>query len=290
MSDLLLNGWAERKKLSPVVIAFFSLPVIFILYQGFGASFLLIFNYLLDGNQVAGMRWSQTISQYVFLLIPVYLLVRLHSSDVKTYTFLAKNNLGWGWILIPLSVITFQPIMQFMSGLERLIPWPSEFLAFRDQIEALLKTMVNADSIPELLWVAFMAALTPAICEEFYFRGYFLRSMSRKFSGKTSVIISGLIFGLFHFNPFQITGLVLMGIYFSFLAWYYKSLWASSVAHFTNNFLVVVAFYLSKGQLGTVSFDDPNLQVPTDLVLISSLIFLAIFVLILKTGKNSSQP
>ena len=285
MSELKFDGWAEKRNLSPSVLAFLSLPVIFILYQGLGVSLLLVYEMIFPGNQITAMRFSQILSQFIFLLIPIYFATRLHTSDVKNYVFLNKPNLGIGWLLIPASVIVFQPIMQFLSGIERMIPWPDQFLAVRDQLEALLKTMVNADSILELIVVIIMAAVTPAICEEFYFRGYFLRNMSRRFSGKTAVIISGLIFGLFHFNPFQLTGLILMGIYFSFLAWHYQSLWASMIAHFTNNALVVIAYYISKEQMIDVNLDDPNLQIPMNMVLISSILFIVLILIILNSKK-----
>jgi len=285
MMELKLDGWAEKRNLSPSVLAFLSLPVIFILYQGLGVSLLLFYEMIFPGNKITAMRFSQILSQFIFLLIPIYYAARLHSSEVKKYVFLSRPNLGIAWFLIPISVIVFQPIMQFLSGLERMIPWPEQFLTVRDQLEALLKTMVNADSILELIVVLIMAALTPAICEEFYFRGYFLRNMSRKFTGKTAVIISGLIFGLFHFNPFQLTGLILMGIYFSFLAWHYQSLWASMIAHFTNNSLVVIAYYISKEQMIDVNLDDPNLQIPMNMVLISSILFIVLILIILNSKK-----
>lgn len=286
MTKLILNGWAEKRKINPAVLAFISLPVIFILYQGLGATFLIIYEKIFPGNHLAVMRFSQILSQFLFLLLPIYFFSRLHTTEVRHYVFLSNSNLGTGWILIPASVIVFQPIMQFLSGLERMIPWPEHFIEFRDQLEALLKTAVNADSIPELLIVVFMAALTPAICEEFYFRGYFLRNMSRKYTGKSAVIISGLIFGLFHFNPFQLSGLILMGIYFSFLTWHYKSLWASMIAHFANNSLVIVAYYISKEQLIEVNLDDPNLQIPMNMVLISVALFTVLFLFILNSKKT----
>ncbi len=286
MPDLKLDGWAEKRKLSPTVLAFLSLPVIFIMYQGLGVSLLLIYEMIFPGNQITAMRFSQILSQFVFLLIPIYYFSRLHTSEIRNYVFLNTSNLGLGWLLIPASVIVFQPIMQFLSGLERMIPWPNQFIEVREQLESLLKTMINADSVPELIVVLIMAAFTPAICEEFYFRGYFLRNMSRKYSGKSAVIISGLIFGLFHFNPFQLTGLILMGIYFSFLTWHYQSLWASMIAHFTNNSLVVIAYYISKEQMIDVNLDDPNLQIPMNMVLISSVLF-AVFLLIILNSKKA---
>lgn len=277
------SGWAEKRKISPIKIAVFSLPVIFIIYQGMGSALVAFFSSSFGWSVTESLRIGQGLTQYLFLLLPVILLVRLHTSDVMDYTFLKSEKLGIGFLLIPLSVIVFQPVMQFLSFYERMIEWPEVILYYRDLMENMMRQMVDSASFSELLFVIFVTSVTPAICEEFYFRGYILRNFSRVFKPTLAVVLSGVIFGLFHINPFQLSGLILMGIFFSFLAWQYQSLWASMLAHLVNNFMVVMAYYISKEELIGMKLDDPNLQIPISLFLSSAVLFAIIVWLIIRS-------
>ena len=277
------SGWAEKRKFNPLKIALISLPVIFIIYQGMGSSLVALFSSIFGWDITESLRIGQGLTQYLFLLLPVIFLVRLHTASVRDYTFLRNEKLGIGFLLIPLSVIVFQPVMQFLSFYERMIEWPEAILYYRDLMENMMRQMVDSSSITELLFVIFVTAVTPAICEEFYFRGYILRNFSRVLKPASAVILSGVIFGLFHINPFQISGLILMGVFFSFLAWQYQSLWASMLAHLVNNFMVVMAYYISKEELIGMKLDDPNLQIPLSLFLSSTVLFAIIVWLIIRS-------
>ena len=49
-------------------------------------------------------------------------------------------------------------------------------------------------------WFVFFLALVPGIWEELAFRGVILSNLEQRFSPKTSVLISAVLFGLFHFS------------------------------------------------------------------------------------------
>ena len=49
-------------------------------------------------------------------------------------------------------------------------------------------------------WLILLAALVPAIWEELAFRGFILSNLQRHFSAPVAVVISSVMFGLFHFS------------------------------------------------------------------------------------------
>lgn len=283
MFEINPTALAEKNKWNPVWVALLSLPVIFILYQGFGTALVLALQQIFSISTVSSLRLGQVLGQYLFLLIPVFIFTTFHTKKAGSYTFLTNSKLGIGFLLIPLSIIVLQPALQYLSSLERLIQWPQELITYRDQMENMTRLMIDSTSAGEFFYIVFIVAITPAFCEEFYFRGYILRNFSRKLSPVLSVLLSGIIFGLFHFNPFQLSGLMIMGIYFSFLAWNYQSLWASMTAHFINNFLVVLTYYISKENTFGVKLDDPNLEIPLSLFLSSTVLFAIIVWLIIRS-------
>lgn len=91
------------------------------------------------------------------------------------------------------------------------------------------------------LGILCIAVLGP-ILEELLFRGAITRVLLEKYSPAKAVIISALIFGIFHINPAQVVSAFLIGL---LLAWlYYKtaSLIPCILVHILNNSLSV---YLS---------------------------------------------
>jgi len=80
------------------------------------------------------------------------------------------------------------------------------------------------------------------ILEELLFRGAVTKVLLKRYHPVTAILISGLLFGIFHMNPAQVVGAMLIGFV---LAWiYYKthSLIPCILIHIMNNSLSV---YLS---------------------------------------------
>ncbi|HLB00929.1 MAG TPA: CPBP family intramembrane glutamic endopeptidase, partial [Bacteroidota bacterium] len=97
----------------------------------------------------------------------------------------------------------------------------------------------------------------PAVSEEFVFRGLIQRSYEKGLGPARGILATGIIFGAFHLNPFEIVPLVALGLYLGFLAYRSGSVWVSSTAHFFNNFVAVTAFNVGMGTDAVVT-GDPN--------------------------------
>ena len=71
------------------------------------------------------------------------------------------------------------------------------------------------------------------------FRGAITKVLLQKYSPVKAIILSALIFGIFHINPAQVVGAVLSGVLFAWL--YYKtgSLVPGILIHILNNSLSV---------------------------------------------------
>lgn len=91
----------------------------------------------------------------------------------------------------------------------------------------------------------FITAVLPAFCEEFAIRGGLFTTLKGSLSGTKFILISGLIFGLFHQNITQVFYTGVMGCMFAFLLLKTRSIWPCIILHFTNNFLSVYIDYAS---------------------------------------------
>jgi membrane protease YdiL (CAAX protease family) len=92
---------------------------------------------------------------------------------------------------------------------------------------------------------SFIAIVIAApVIEEFIFRGIILDGLLKKYSPTKSILISSILFGIVHLNPWQFISALILG---SFSAWVYyrtKKLTLSILIHSMNNLIGFLSFYL----------------------------------------------
>lgn len=96
-------------------------------------------------------------------------------------------------------------------------------------------------------------AVAPSVCEEILHRGILLKAYENRGTMK-AVVISGIMFGIFHFDITNLFGPILLGILFAYYVVRTNSIFAGVIAHFMNNFLATVLQYLTKDLENDLSF------------------------------------
>ena len=94
-----------------------------------------------------------------------------------------------------------------------------------------------------ILFLIYVCFLGP-ILEEIIFRGFILKSM-QKYGNLTAIIVSSILFSMFHLNLVQFINPVLMGIVLAFIAIKSKSIIPSIIAHIFNNSITFVVAGIS---------------------------------------------
>jgi membrane protease YdiL (CAAX protease family) len=141
----------------------------------------------------------------------------------------------------------------------------------------MFRTLVSARSLPELLFVILVVAITPAIIEELLFRGLVQTSFERVLRPARAALITGIIFGAFHFNPFAIVPLMGLGWYFGYLRMRSKSIVLAMTVHFLNNVIaVVVAYFQMDDQMVIGASKGPDVNTPA--IIAQLFLFIALFV------------
>ena len=98
-------------------------------------------------------------------------------------------------------------------------------------------------SIYLILFLIYVCLLGP-ILEEIIFRGFILKSM-QKYGNLTAIIVSSILFSMFHLNLVQFVNPVLMGIVLAFITIKSKSIVPSIIAHIFNNSIAFIAAGIS---------------------------------------------
>ena len=147
----------------------------------------------------------------------------------STLSFLAAALLGFSlWPLVH-EVFLFQ-----MGGSLKL---------HAEKIESIQQLVAGLQQIP-LPYVLFTLAVIPAIFEEFFFRGFLFTALKSKLTATRTIVISAVLFGLFHFvtsllSPERFLPSTCMGLVLGWVAWQSKSIFPGIVLHACHNGLLL---------------------------------------------------
>jgi uncharacterized protein len=237
----------ERLGIHPILFALLSLGIIFVLYQIIGGVLtLLLFGLKPTPENLTGYRLVTGLGQIFFIFVPTLVLVRAATFETKIFLRLSKPSLKPVLISI-VSIISLEQMLQVFLAFQEKIPFPVELKQIMEQFKQLFdelyKYLLSSSSPLELIFVVVIIALIPAISEEFLFRGLVQRSIEKSTSPMRAAVITGIIFGAYHFNPFSTIPLIAIGIFLGFLTMRTGSIWTSVIAHFVNNFLACLTVY-----------------------------------------------
>ena len=141
----------------------------------------------------------------------------------------------------------------------------------------------------------FSGAITPAICEEWFFRGFVMAAL-RRFGMWSAVLGSAILFALMHVLTSNVLSLerllpsLFMGVVLGLIAWRTGSLWPGVLLHACHNgFLLSIGHFKTELTKLGIGVEEGGHLPATWLVggLIASVVGL---LLMLAVRKSSSQP
>jgi uncharacterized protein len=248
-----LDGPAERNGFSPGTMMVLGLLLALFLFQVVLSPLFIILLLIPQGLPVieALARIPELLSEnpgtllianslgQVFGLALVGVgLARLHSSRLWPYLrFRSFDSSMMWWSLIGL--LGLLPVVQWLAQLNHRLPLP-EWLQRMDEasVEMIRNLLAGDLGLPFML---FALAVVPAFCEEVLFRGYVQRKAERRFGIATAIVVTGVIFGLYHLRFTQLIPLSVLGVYIGYVLWRTGSIWPAIAVHFANNALLIVA-------------------------------------------------
>jgi len=245
-----------KSNISPIAAAFIGLVGGFFLYQFVGGLLsLIVFGFDLDKAPIDGLRLMTMAGQILFILLPALIFSKLIYEDVgkiirlriPDWTEIILFVVGIG-ILTPLlqSYLYIQNyyIEVWAKHSESINTLKSFFDSLNELVDKTYGNLLRASSIPELLLVVLVVAVVPAVSEEVMFRGFIQRSFEMKIKPFIAAFLTAVFFSLYHFNPYGLIPLAVLGLYFGFAAYTSKTLLIPVLLHFLNNFTAVMLYYI----------------------------------------------
>ncbi|HEY6952196.1 MAG TPA: CPBP family intramembrane glutamic endopeptidase [Bacteroidota bacterium] len=264
-----ITPFIERKGIHPILFAFLSLAVIFVLYQIGGGliTFFVMHGAKIDRENVGVIRLFTMLGQIFLIFVPTVVLARLLS--IRHGDIFPLRAPGWRESAFAvIGLLSLQRIFEVYIYFQDSVALPESLRKLidpiRQMLEEMVKVLVQSQSIPELLFVILVVAFVPSIVEEFLFRGLIQSAFGRAMKPLASAILAGMIFGLFHLNPFEAVPLMAIGCFLGFLRYRSASMVLPVLMHFLNNLLAIIAEKMNVGDEKIImapSSDHPGLAI-----------------------------
>jgi uncharacterized protein len=203
----------------------------------------------LSSAQISFLKVLQFIAAIFTFLLPAIVIALIFSRNIGETLFLKQKSSFWVYLLSSLVLISSIPWMNMVIewNAEINLPFSLE-VVFKALEEAAMRSteiMLQGDGFSTLLINILLLALVPALGEEIFFRGL-IQGMIYKYSRNKhlAVIVAAFLFSAIHFQFYGFVPRMLLGAFFGYLVICTNSIWPAVWAHFLNNSMAVVSYFI----------------------------------------------
>lgn len=206
------------------------------------------------------------LAQLTLLGLPVLVFVAARRYDVVE-TLSMRRPTGRAVRGAVLLMAGGVPLAWYLAWLQSfVVPVPVEVL------EAMRAFLATDDPL-RILWLLVLVAAIPAVCEELLFRGALLSGLRSALPVGGAVVVSGVIFGLFHLSPqtaFRFLPTAWLGILLAWIVVESRSLLLAMGLHFVNNaaILLITVMPVTRDLASDPDRPPPIVLLPVALVLL----------------------
>ena len=204
--------------------------------------FLVMFLIITIGSWVQlsdfpGFLSGMYITEWLLILCPPIFLLKIRKMNLRRTLSLEKlrakhlligilGGLG-GFFIFSIILVIIENILG---------PYPEEYI--QPIMESFPKDWLGF--IPWIFGIAFSAG----ICEEILFRGFVQNGLEKSWGSNKALIVSSIIFGIFHLDPWRSPAAILLGLVAGYLLLKTRSLLTPIAFHISTNSVGQILTYL----------------------------------------------
>lgn len=237
-------------------------------------SVLLLF--MLYFGSYATLRWGLYglfLQQVGILLIPIIYAWYMKCDIKKVFSFrLPKPKHIFGSIFLWCGTYGIMIVLSVL-----LAPYFPQSI---EQSSYLTSLMLEKGVVITVFFVAVM----PAVGEEIMFRGFLFGSLSKKWKTGIAIIVSGLIFGLYHGSVLKFIVIGMLGFALAYALYQSGSILCSMLMHLLNNgAAIMITFYPNKiGEIFPIILKNRLTVFELVMILVISVVLLLSGILLLR--------
>lgn len=255
-----------------------------------------------SGSLIGGttmLRVIQFVQSMSIFLMPAIVMGYCISGHPWKYLQLNRWPSGAQVLLTIVSMVVMAPFMNQIITWNESIKLPESMSAIEMWMRE--KETTAADTIALILntssWGVrvinlFLVGVVAAVTEELFFRGMLQNIFLDKWHKKLlAVLLSAFIFSAIHFQFYGFVPRFLLGAYFGLLLVWTGTLWIPILAHFINNMLALIQYYIEQAPQGKLMVEELETYLSITWMailfcIISLMLFLCVAFFIKKSGRR----
>lgn len=249
-----------------------------------------------DMNDMSNVKVMQLIQSFGLFVIPPFVMASLWSNN--TFEFLRlKSTLRWTTVLYVVAfMLVAIPFINMLSWLNQQIILPEALSEIEKmmqssevQIAEITEKMLNVSTLGALLFNMFLVAVVPALGEELFFRGTIQRLLSDWKGALFAIWITAFVFSAIHMQFYGFLPRMLLGAFLGYLLLWSGSLWLPIIAHFVNNSVAVVFYYLKFNGVKVIDVETIGTDDTLWLGIVSGIVCVFLGFLIRKNTRKATS-
>lgn len=181
------------------------------------------------------------ITQLGLILFPTIAFLWFARIDLRTALSLRRLSLAGltGTLLVAFAIVFL--MIEYSFWQDKVMPAP-------DWMEKIFKDLLSTrgKSLPGVLLVVLAISLAPAVCEETLFRGAALSGLRARIGAPGAVILTAVLFGIFHLTIYKLLATALIGLALGYLVVRTGSILSGMLMHALNNGMMIGLMALSQ--------------------------------------------
>ena len=247
-----------------------------------------------DMNDMSNVKVMKLIQSFGLFVIPPFVMASLWSNNAFEFLRL-KSTLRWTTVLYVVAfMLVAIPFINMLSWLNQQIILPEALSEIEKmmqssevQIAEITEKMLNVSTLGALLFNVFLVAVVPALGEELFFRGTIQRLLSDWKGALFAIWITAFVFSAIHMQFYGFLPRMLLGAFLGYLLLWSGSLWLPIIAHFVNNSVAVVFYYLKFNGVKVIDVETIGTDDTLWLGIVSGIVCVFLGFLI---RKNTRKP
>ena len=211
-------------------------------------------------KNISLLKFFQTFQSIGIFIIPPFIIAWFLDENPAAFLQYRKKPDLTCIILVSAIVIFSNPLINWLTEINAKLCLPEWMNSVEtwmqnseNQANQITKAFLSTTSITTLISNIVMIGVLPAFGEELLFRGIVQQLLKRKFgNAHIAIWISAAIFSALHMQFFGFLPRLVLGAMFGYMLEWSGTLWLPIIAHFVNNTISVIAYYLmQQGYIGT---------------------------------------
>lgn len=198
------------------------------------------------------LKYFQVIQSIGLFVVPPFILGWLYHGNIGEYLRINRSTIGSSYLLAVLVLLMVIPVINFLGAINSQMKFPESLSGIEewmrtmeDAAEIVVEKFMKVENISGLLFNVFMIAVLPALGEELMFRGVIQRiftNMTKNYHW--GIWITAFLFSAMHMQFYGFLPRMALGALFGYLLVWTGTMWVPILAHFANNTMGVLGYYL----------------------------------------------